>query len=528
MASANAPELHDPYRHWIAIVGMGAAGAGHFRALVERLQNFQLSQNVGILLIDGRPTAEFGRGVAWGSIQHDLFRANMRVHTIGFRKSLIDKISSAIGAPLDAPEELSDDYLFQTRKVIGDALHDDFVDTLERAEQSGISCLIREANVVDISNFHHGYRLEDDKANSYFAHTVILALGNVPNYPFKKFRGYEGYLHNPWAWAEYEKLPADCDVAVIGLGPTAVDSILLLNEQKVKSVTAYSQSGRMQYPRPHNEEYVLHAISTSRIQETKELLEEYGLGGFSYGSLLSMLHEEFVKSNACEGWKIAKTNSRLPPWEALHNGLADSGKVSTWYSIMKAIDPITPFIWDSLSEVGKEEYKRKDRHDHTNLSYGMASVQARKILSCMEQKKLNIFGGFEGLDHDGEKFVISRADKKSGSSIKKSFDVVINATGIGSDINETINPLVASLRDKGWIKPHPHGGAVVDFNSGQVLNDGKKPIGEIYTLAGSLTYGTHLLTHCLWQVWDSGERTASAVVKNIIRTAPRAELSLEK
>lgn len=526
MSTANAPQLHDPFRHWISIVGMGAAGAGHFRALVERLQNYDLAQNVGILLLDGRPVNEFGRGVAWSSIQHDLFRANMRVHTIGFRKALIDKIAAATGMdPMDTPDQLSDNVLFQTRKVIGDVLHQDFEDTLASARQSGILCVLKETNIVDITTFHHGYCLEDSEGNSHFSHTVVLGLGNVPNYEFKKFRGTSGYIHNPWAWAEYSNIPDKSDIAVIGLGPTAVDSILLLNEQNPKSIAAFSRSGRMQYPRPHNEPHVLQALSPSRIQETKDLMDEHGLGGFDYPQLLSLLNDEFNKAGACPGWNTAKANSRLLPREALYKGLSDADKVAPWYSIMKEIDPITPFIWNALSETGKAMYKAKDRHDHTNLSYGMASVQAKKILECIDDKKLQIFGGLEALEHNGEKFIVKFKTKGSDEISEKSFDIVVNATGIGSDIAETINPLVISLRDKGWIKPHPHGGAIVNFDSGQILNNGGKPIGEIYSLAGSLTYGTHLLTHCLWQVWDSGERTASSIVKNVMRTAPRTDIN---
>jgi hypothetical protein len=95
--TSNTPEFHDPTRAWIAILGMGAGGARFFSAIIDRIHSTPHLANAVVLLFEDRPETEFGRGVAWSSNQSDLFRANMRLPTIGLREQVINRIHELMG-----------------------------------------------------------------------------------------------------------------------------------------------------------------------------------------------------------------------------------------------------------------------------------------------------------------------------------------------------------------------------------------------------------------------------------------------
>lgn len=526
---ANAPALSDPYRCWVAVIGMGASGSNFFATALNRVITHGLSGDVGFILADARPVSEFGRGIAWSSSQFEGFRANMRLHTIGFKQPLLDRICKAAGLEgLDDPKRLPEDFLFHQRTMIGDCLHQEFQEARTLAEKNGIPLHIESASVQDISRYHRGYSVhytpEGRRPLQRFADVVVLALGNVPNHPLNDaLRGCDNYIYNPWDWDNYKSIQPNSKVAVIGLGPTAIDAILMLADRGVKSIVAYSRTGRMQYPRPHNVPHNLSMVSQAQLESFLEIKKNRGKPGLEYEELYTLLTYEFGSAGACPEWTKARDQSiNLSPCDALLKGMVQASKDSKWYSILKALDPITPFIWNAMTEKCRKQYMEELRADHTNLSFGMASGHANRLVNLFQNKQLDVRGGIKQIEHKGGSFIVTNADK-AGSINSDEFDVIVNCTGIGSDLRNSNSPLINSLRDKGWLVPHPDGGARVDFDSGQLLDGNGARRGEIYSLVGSLTYGTHLLTHCLWQVWQSGERTAQSILGMLALRLPRPE-----
>ena len=246
-----------------------------------------------------------------------------------------------------------------------------------------------------------------------------------------------------------------------------------------------------------------------------------GKRGLSYEQLYTLLTLEFQRAEACEEWKKARNNSRnLPPREALLQGMVDAPKESRWYSVLKALDPITPSIWNAMRPECRKQYMEELRSDHVNLSFGMAAGHANTLEKMFQDKQLEIRGGFRNVEPKDDKFVVTHTEK-GGAVASHEFDVIVNCTGIGSDITKSNSPLINSLRERGWLTPHPDGGACVDFETGQLLNEHGKPVGQMFSLVGSLTYGTHLLTHCIWQVWQSSERTAQRIVRMLAERSPQ-------
>jgi hypothetical protein len=311
-------------------------------------------------------------------------------------------------------------------------------------------------------------------------------------------------------------------VGVAGLGPTAVDAILFANQKGAKSIVAASRSGRMQYPRPKNDPnspFTLRYLSEACLREQIELKKAGGERGLSYDELMMLIRMEFSEAKACDQLKeVRQIWSEQPAREMLILGKKDADKVQLWYSIMKAVDVDTPFIWNSLNTQAREKYKSSLQTEHQSLSFGMAYKHANTLVSLLDDKKKLFVGkcGDEPQATSQGTFLWNVGGKTH------EVDVLINCTGIGSKPDDFDIEIVKNLMKRGWLVPHPDGGFYVDFNSGQIFKnaEGSERLGEIYVLVGSLTRGTHLLTNCLGQLFASCERTAQHISERIAQLIP--------
>jgi uncharacterized NAD(P)/FAD-binding protein YdhS len=87
--------------------------------------------------------------------------------------------------------------------------------------------------IVDIERIERGYRLTDERGKRHDAHSVVLALGNLP--PDDRFlpegvRRHPGYAGDPWT-ADIARFDPSADVVIIGSRLTAMDTIALLDER---------------------------------------------------------------------------------------------------------------------------------------------------------------------------------------------------------------------------------------------------------------------------------------------------------
>jgi uncharacterized NAD(P)/FAD-binding protein YdhS len=399
--------------------------------------------------------------------------------------------------------------LFRKRKEIGRFLHQDFNNKKNDADQKEIQFLHVRAACIAIYEYGTGYLVETDTGVRHFAHDIVLALGNSLPSSYHELRGHPNYLANPWSWQEYGKINKSYHVGVIGLGPTAIDTILLLNQYGINRITSYSRDGMIQAPRPRSNPY---NPKFMRAEYIAELYKEFGL---TFSQVRQLIHHEFEHagvpcSDLREALKNAKSRNALT---TLHDGLAHCEEDSKWFAVLKSFDDVTPLIWSLLPESDKDKYLSEWRKQHMVVSYGMASVQARRISELLFERVLTIQSGVTAVDPEGNRFVVSY--KQNNSMKKDNVDYVVNCSGIGTNILVSENPLVRFLVENKFLVSHPRGGAYVDFDSGQILNDERLPQGQVYSLVGSLTYGTHLLTHCLGEVMKSATRTAQAIHRGL-------------
>lgn len=502
---ANDPVVDDPRKHTIAIVGAGASGYRFFAECIKLLERHKLIDTVKIVMIDRRDFGEFGRGVAWSSDQSHLLRANMHTSTIVFDPDDQKKLPRLF--ELDKEPKLTDGILFDRRQRIGDALAAAFQESWSEAAQIGVERHAFQDNALRIVRSGVGYQVECESGRSIFANTIVLALGHFPSTKFPHLYGTPGYVWNVWKWDELDNLDPGKSVALVGLGPTAVDALLLLRAKGFGSVFGYSRSGMMQYPRPR-------PIKQDRKILTEERLREVSLitNGLRFDGVIALIAAEFFESRIhWKGMKDAFVNSCLQPEFSLRRGLLKSNTKSSWFGMLKAIDDVVPEIWRLMPPAEKNKYL-KARRVHTNVSYGMASPQALSVLNYIENRQFIVTGGLENCTYnEAEKcFEIS----VRGQPVQK-FSYLIDCSGIGTDIDYSRWPLIENMKRDRWLYKHPYGGTYCDFVTGKLLNEKMKPVGDIYSIVGSLTYGTRLLTNCINEVANSAKRTADAVVTGL-------------
>ncbi|UWU68203.1 FAD/NAD(P)-binding protein [Bradyrhizobium sp. NC92] len=502
----------DP-RHWIAFVGMGVGGASCFRSMLKKATADRITGQIGFICLDMKPISQQGRGVAWAPDQAPFILANMHLPKMSNDPENPHALLEALGVDGD---NLSQDAAFFKRSEIGEAFSKDLDLFVEVARHAGVPVVRLQGEAARLDRLGQGFAITLSGGGQLFANTVVLALGHVPSTNFKHLDGSPKYIGNPWDFESLKAIPADAQgVCVLGLGPTAVDTINILRHQNgVKQIHAYSRSGCMQYPRPR---YHRHELKVLTREAIKEMAAEHG--GLTWKDILRGISREFkVARIDCSGMTRAFENARLHPKRAIPLGLADCHEDSEWFSVLKAFDDVTPLIWHLLPPGEREVYKRDYRQAHTNVSYGSASKVAKDILDWLDDGSLTVAGGLGEVHFAEGLFHVKRRSKDFGEEvlIHLGFEYLVNCSGIGTGLSKARYPLLGYLLRKGWLTPMAEGGAMVDFHSGQLLTPDGKPVGEVYSLAGSITYGTHLLTHCLDQVVGSAIRTADAIHEKLM------------
>jgi uncharacterized NAD(P)/FAD-binding protein YdhS len=265
-----AVEHLDPARYWIAIIGMGAGGSGLFGRIVDEISAHpHLAKSVGIVLVDRRPESEFGKGIAWGSNQSLLFQANMRTDTLPLRPETINELREELGQPVAGEnEEIPLDTQFDRRVSIGNILHKEYCTYRKIAAENDISISVIHMTCSDISRMQKGFEIlcsDNGDARKVSTDFIALAVGNVAKQTLPEYADNERYIANPWNWDSHPQSFEGQTVGIIGLGPTAVDNILLAAEKFATKIVAFSPSGLMQYPRPLNVEYQTHYLRQDYI-----------------------------------------------------------------------------------------------------------------------------------------------------------------------------------------------------------------------------------------------------------------------
>ncbi|MGB8839910.1 MAG: FAD/NAD(P)-binding protein [Aliidongia sp.] len=499
-------------RRTIVVIGAGYGGLQFFLESLDLAIRQELNDSLRYIFVDSRPVSEYGRGVAWATEQSDRMLTNNHCPEIVTDLETRETVGSIRGVCYSREPTAGE--LFVKRTDVGAIFVDKFHTAITRAKQHGIELHTLVDEVIDVEKVGVNYDVILKSEQRLQADYIVMALGHIAPTTYCKLLDCENYIGNPWVQITDERvMPVDAEIAVIGLGPTAVDTIIKLRDCGIKNVKAYSRSGTMQYPRPIPSKYSLKIATEDNIMK---LARE--MGHLRIDTLIGLVTAEFLIQEV--DWMPfldAVKASRMPPLEALRHGYAVSNKGADWFGLISALIDCIPISWHLLedSERGK---MLKILNELSNVLYGMAPSNALRILQELEDKTLKVFDNLIEIEHDKNSNQFSLIRKTVDGNISDAADYVINCTGFGTDITQAESPLVKNLVAREILKPHEFGGAIVDFLTGQITRSDSDKVHQIYCLSGTLNIGTRLITNGLVDVAGSARRTAQAIHQRFCET----------
>lgn len=424
--------------HDIAIIGYGFSGLMVLSNLVR-----EASTPLNIAVFD--PSTHRIRGAAYSTdrLEHLL---NVRANRMGAFADAPDGffqwLQSANGQDAlckrsyaETVSELS----FVPRCIYGDYLESIYHDTLAAAQQKSIVVTFISEEVEAIIEAPGGYELTAAKKH-HVAQKLVIAGGNN----FKASSQESTNLINPLEF-DYTALQNSSEsIAVIGMGLTAVDTIMSLLQAKVKGkIYCISRNGK--FPHAHHDDMRLPSVD-----------------------------------NALESLKTGTLSHRM---QALRTMVREAKKQGyLWHSVIDALRPYTVLLWQSLPIKERKRFLSRAFTWWNIHRHRMAGNIAQELSVVKKSGQLEtIQGKYES--YDGSKLIIKQRQGARKIPVRHVFGCM------GFD-TARIPPCLSRLIDLGIVHIHPTGAGVVEQND---LRISRLDAAPIYAL-GSVLLGERLET----------------------------------
>jgi len=441
-------------RH-VAIIGAGFSGT---------LQAINLLRHDGprATLIERAPTP--GEGLAYGAAWPD--------HVLNVRASNMSALPDDpdhLVRWLEANGNGDAGATFVQRMTYGAYLRDLLAKALAT---SGDRLTVARGDVTDVAQAGDGASVTLADGTTIDADAAVVAVGNLPPHDPPGFAdaglSAERYKSDPWARDVPQGLKDSDTVLLIGTGLTMIDIALLLESSGFKGrIVALSRRGLI----PHRHD--------------------------APGPMFPKLAERPV----------------APPSELVKMVRARGKKIG-WRHAVDELRPYTQAMWANASEAERGRFLRHLRPWWDVHRHRLAPQVADRLKAMIDRGQLEIVAGktiaaTEGADG------ITMTWRRRGSDTPETLVVqrVINCTGPQGDLTRTTEPLLASLRDRGIIRPDAARiGLDVDGCARTVAADGS-PNDWLYAL-GPMTRGAFweivAVPDIRQQTWNLARRLSNA------------------
>ncbi|PTR17406.1 putative NAD(P)/FAD-binding protein YdhS [Nitrosospira sp. Nsp2] len=430
----------------ITIIGAGFCGALTAVNILRR----NPGATVRIVLVD-RSTRP-GRGLAYGTWDDNFLlnvpAGNMSAlpddpnHFVQFCQNIDPAFNSAT---------------FVSRRLYGDYLE---LTLQQAAEQSGgtpFEQVRGEAVSIRKRPEDDSYQIDLANGRSIRSHQVVLALGHFPPSTPAAISGLHEsgvYIGNPWDSVVLERTNGEAPVAILGTGLTAFDVLFRLTiSSSTRKVYLISRHGLFPQPHRFNPKPPAAAGFPSFLENLPVTVRAY----------FHALRLE-IRKNAANG--------------------------GDWRDTINLLRPHTPLIWQRFPVEERKKFLSRavaywDIHRHRLAP--AAHLRLRNMLKSGQVEA--VAGQIQGYEVKGGNVSIRIRERHTGQPKELDVSRLVNCTGPTCDISKVTLPLIAQLRDEGYLKQDPTRLGFEVNDEYQVVDRGGAPADNLFYIGPMLKAG---------------------------------------
>jgi uncharacterized NAD(P)/FAD-binding protein YdhS len=406
----------------IAIVGGGCSG------LLLAVQLLKLRYRGRITIVE--PRSKLGRGLAYSS-QFDEHLLNVPAGKMSAIPDAPDHFLqwiNANGFPCATPA------MFAPRRVYGEYLEDVLRAEMRAGDGQNLRHICAEA--VDIGVNDSGARLTLSDNSTLRAEKVVLAMGNPAScpHPDASMRRLDGHLedrwqHSPWIGDALRVRYAGERILLLGMGLTAVDSVLALHSQATPCQT-YMISRRGIPPQVHNLRHPTSAPPAFR----------------ECGNLRLMFRELRAQIGVMREQDLC------------------------WRVAIDSLRPVSNEMWRALPIADQKRFLRHLKTYWEAHRHRMAPEIRQRLDQYRAEGKVHAIAGRLRETSANGKAIRARIALRQGGERLLEIDRIVSCTGIQENYNESPRGLIRSLIGKGLASANhlgigfraDHHGALID------------------------------------------------------------------
>jgi zinc D-Ala-D-Ala dipeptidase len=508
----------------IAIIGCGASGVVALQYLVEYYEQLKLNQPVRIYVFEKSKT--LGLGVAYAT-QNDEHILNMRNGTIDI---FLDKPGHftdwlrANAAKLHLSEKDTDFDSFLPRRIVGLYLKESLENSLQRAEQVGITVEFIHEEVDNFYETQEGQQLHFKDTYLDVDYT-IFALGNLPSTNYPELYDAPGYFNTPWNLSDevrYSPKP----IGILGASLTAVDALISLAPTTSGQLYFMSPTGRLPKVLHIKKPFTPLFVTEENIRSmTNNFTRKLRLS-----EVIGLFRRELETAVAgpidwSQIWQIDDD-----PLRALQVDIARAEKGENhWHTVLADTSPLLPLIWGNLREEDKKRFYREFYPLWRVYRVSMPLQNAKKVLRLLESGRLKVIRNLQSVNYDSDDKMFTatyKQDDHTEGSLRVPY--LVDATGTGFNVAKSRSKLIQNMITGGFLTPHPMGGVNVNFKTLRLIKQDGKELPRAFFF-GMLTKGVHFYTNALDVNAAHGQQVAKTIVSDIREHAesrPQAYLEI--
>jgi uncharacterized NAD(P)/FAD-binding protein YdhS len=328
---------------------------------------------------------------------------------------------------------------FVPRRIYGDYLAEILAETLQSK-----SVQLVDATAIGLSFRNDLWTIHLQNGSIIQACSVVLAIGNalIPAAPLDVSRIAQFFRGTPWAIEAIQGISHTAEVLLIGTGLTTVDVALSLRES--------GHTGQIHAVSRHGKLYQHHKLYTRRP--------------------LDELPNEFRTPRSALRWTRA----------AIKNVQNDGGD---WRAVIDSLRPHLPVIWQNWSLQQRASFLRHLRNLWDIHRHRMAPEVYTHLKRLLSDGTLTIHAGrLLKAESDGLQASITIRSAHTADDFVIRADRVINCTGPSRNYSTTDIPLIAGMRNQGWLTPDQLGLGIETDADGRLINAGGSPVGNLFTI----------------------------------------------